>query len=64
MALKVRNIMADGTVRDSMKGVVVPADCEVYAVLAEIIRRKKNEHMGIVDRSALSAGVGDHVGDL
>ena len=45
MALKVRNIMADGTVRDSMKGVVVPADCEVYAVLAEIIRRKKNEQM-------------------
>nr|DAU01876.1 MAG TPA: hypothetical protein [Caudoviricetes sp.] len=28
------------------------------------IRRKKSEQMGIVDRSALPAGVGDHVGNL
>lgn len=34
--IRVRNIMADGEIRDSMEGVVIPASCEVYAVLARL----------------------------
>lgn len=41
--LKVRHIMADGEIRDSVKGVVVPADCEIYALLGEMARRRRQE---------------------
>ena len=41
--IRVRNIMADGEIRDSMEGVVIPASCEVYAVLARLAKGGRND---------------------
>lgn len=41
--IRVRNIMADGEIRDSMEGVTVPASCEVYAVLARLAKGERND---------------------
>lgn len=38
--MKVRNILSDGTVRESMEGMVIPSDSEFYAVLAAIMRNR------------------------
>lgn len=41
--IRVRNIMLDGEIRDSMEGVTVPASCEVYAVLARLMKGERND---------------------
>lgn len=38
--MRVRNILSDGTIRESMEGMVIPSDSEFYAVLAEIMRNR------------------------
>ena len=38
--MKVRNILSDGTVRESMEGIVIPSDSEFYVALAAIMRNR------------------------
>lgn len=40
-AMSVRNILSDGTVRESMEGIEIPPESEFYAVLAAIMRNRE-----------------------
>lgn len=39
--MRVRNILSDGTIRESMEGITIPPESEFYAVLAEIMRSRE-----------------------
>lgn len=41
--IKVINVMKDGTILESMKGVVPPAETGVYEVIARIARKRAAE---------------------
>lgn len=39
-AMRVRNILSDGTIRESMEGITIPPESEFYAVLTAIMRNR------------------------
>ncbi|MFR5243535.1 MAG: BOW99_gp33 family protein [Clostridium sp.] len=41
--MKIKHVMLDGTVRNSIEGMVVPADHPVYKLLAKVLLEKRNE---------------------
>lgn len=41
--MKIKNVMLDGTVRDSMKGVIIPTDHPVYKALMRVLIEKRDK---------------------
>ncbi len=39
--MSVRNILSDGSVRESMEGIMIPAGSEFYSVLMAILRERE-----------------------
>lgn len=39
--MSVRNILSDGSVRESMEGIMIPASSEFYAVLMAILKNRE-----------------------
>ncbi len=39
--MSVRNILSDGSVRESMEGIMIPAGSEFYTVLMAIMRNRE-----------------------
>lgn len=54
--IKVINVMKDGTILESMKGIVPPEETGVYEVLARIARKRAAERDR--DRAGSSSGRG------